>query len=185
MENQKEQPAEEKEFIETAENRAEQSDPAQQPVAVETDDTAKLTAELAEMKDKYVRLYSDFENFRRRTSREKLDYLKSANEEMMVALLPVLDDFERAIKFSGEADDADPAKEGLRIVYNRLYKTLEQKGLKPMKTKGQAFNPDLHEAITQSPAPSPELKGRIMDEVEKGYLLNDKVIRFAKIIIGS
>jgi molecular chaperone GrpE len=182
MENQKEQSAEEKEFVEPAENTA---DTAQQPVAVETDDTAKLAAELAEMKDKYVRLYSDFENFRRRTSREKLDYLKSANEEMMVALLPVLDDFERAIKFSGEADDTDAAKEGLRIVYNKLYKTLEQKGLKPMETKGQPFNPDLHEAITQSPAPSPKLKGRIIEEVEKGYLLNDKVIRFAKVIIGS
>jgi molecular chaperone GrpE len=185
MENQKEQPAEEKEFLDAAENTAEQPDAETRQATTETDGTVKLASELAEMKEKYVRLYSDFENFRRRTSKEKLDTLKSANEEMMVALLPVLDDFERAIKFSGDTDTTHAAQEGLQIVYYKLYKTLEQKGLKPMESKGQAFNPDLHEAITQSPAPSPDLKGKIIDEVEKGYLLNDKVIRFAKVIIGS
>jgi molecular chaperone GrpE len=180
MENQKDPTAEEKELVDSTDNVTEQGTAESEAAEKETDKTA---AELAEMKDKYIRLYSDFDNFRRRTSKEKLEYLKSANEEMIVALLPVLDDLDRALKFAGDATDA--AKEGLQIVGNKLYKTMEQKGLKPMDAKGQVFNADLHEAITQIPAPSEELKGKVVDEVEKGYFLNDKVIRFAKVVIGS
>ena len=180
MENQKQQHAEEKEIEPVADNVSEPQ--ATGPKSETTDQVDKSANDLAEMKEKYVRLYSDFENFRRRTSKEKLDYLKTANEEMMVALLPVLDDFERALKFSA---DAETAREGLQIVHNKLYKILEQKGLKPMEAQGQPFDADLHEAITQMPAPSPDLKGKVIDEVEKGYFLNDKVIRFAKVVIGS
>ncbi|MBC7922632.1 MAG: nucleotide exchange factor GrpE [Ferruginibacter sp.] len=159
-------------------------------LTAEADQNEKANAQVAELKDKYLRLYSDFENFRRRSSREKLDYLKSASEELMVALLPVLDDLERAMKFasdgaSGEASGQPSVREGLQIVYNKLYKTLEMKGLKPMDAEGQLFNADFHEAITQIPAPNPEWKGKVVDEVEKGYFLNDKVIRFAKVVIGS
>ncbi|MES2731255.1 MAG: nucleotide exchange factor GrpE [Bacteroidota bacterium] len=182
MENQKEQTAEEKELVNPTDNITEQDTEELLSTDKETDKTA---AELAEMKDKYVRLYSDFENFRRRTSKEKLEYLKSANEEMIVALLPVLDDLDRALKFSGDSTDANAAKEGLQIVGSKLYKTLEQKGLKPMDAKGKVFDADLHEAITQIPAPTEELKGKVVDEVENGYFLNDKVIRFAKVVIGS
>jgi molecular chaperone GrpE len=145
----------------------------------------KLTAELAEAKDKYVRLYADFENFRRRTSKEKLEYMKSAGEDVIKAILPILDDFERAQKSLASQEGSDPAKEGIQLIYNKLYKTLEQKGLKPMESIGKPFDLELHESITQVPAPSQDLKGKIIDEVEKGYFLHDKVIRFAKVIIGS
>lgn len=147
--------------------------------------TDKLTAELADSKEKYLRLYADFENFRRRTSKEKLDYLKSANEEIIKAILPVIDDFERAQRSTASIEDATVVKEGMQLIYNKLYKILEQKGLKPMESVGKSFDPDLHESITQIPAPKEELKGKVVDEVEKGYFLNDKVLRFAKVIIGS
>jgi molecular chaperone GrpE len=186
MENNKEQMAEERELDGATDNVSEQNAAeTANPSTDSANQSEKSANELADMKDKYVRLYSDFENFRRRTSKEKLEYIKSANEEMMVALLPVLDDFERALKFSGNASDDNTAREGLQIVYNKFFKTLEQKGLKPMEAKGQPFNADLHEAITQIPAPSEELKGKVVDDVEKGYFLNDKVIRFAKVVIGS
>lgn len=145
----------------------------------------RLTAELAEAKDKYVRLYADFENFRRRSSKEKLDYMKSAGEDVIKAILPILDDFERAQKSIASLENNHPAKEGMQLIYNKLYKTLEQKGLRPMESIGKPFDLELHESITQAPAPSEELKGKIIDEVEKGYFLHDKVIRFAKVIIGS
>jgi molecular chaperone GrpE len=148
-------------------------------------DLDRLTAELAEAKDKYLRLYADFENFRRRTSKEKIEFFKSANEEVIKAILPILDDFERAQKSLANIDDGSAAKEGMQIIYNKFYKILEQKGLKPMDAAGTAFNPEFHEAITQIPAPSEDMKGKVIDEVEKGYFLNDKVIRFAKVVTGS
>lgn len=186
MENNKEQTADKTSDVGSTDNVAEPNEAVVEEQAGDASgSTEKASSELAEMKDKYVRLYSDFENFRRRTSKEKLEYIRSANEEMMVALLPVLDDFERALRFSGEGGDSNAAREGLQIVYNKFYKTLEQKGLKPMEAQGQPFNADLHEAITQSPAPSEDLKGKVIDDVEKGYFLNDKVIRFAKVVIGS
>ncbi len=151
----------------------------------ETNEVGKLSAELAESKDKYLRLYADFENFRRRTSKEKLEYMKVASEDIIKAILPVLDDFERAQKSLASAENSNAAKEGMQLIYNKLYKTLEQKGLKPMESIGKNFDLELHESITQVPAPSEDLKGKVIDEVEKGYFLHDKVIRFAKVIIGS
>lgn len=141
--------------------------------------------ELAELKDKYLRLYADFENFRRRTAKEKLDLIGSANEGLLQALIPVVDDFERAMQSMDKTDDVTAVKEGVTLIYNKLFKTLEGKGLKPMTSKGEAFNADLHESVTQFPAPSDDLRGKVIDEVEKGYYLNDKVIRFAKVIVGS
>ena len=151
----------------------------------ETNEVSKLSAELAESKDKYLRLYADFENFRRRTSKEKLEYMKVASEDIIKAILPVLDDFERAQKSLSSAENSQAAKEGMQLIYNKLYKTLEHKGLKPMESIGKNFDLELHESITQVPAPSEDLKGKVIDEVEKGYFLHDKVIRFAKVIIGS
>lgn len=148
-------------------------------------ETDTLKNEVAELKDKYLRLYSEFDNFRKRTSKEKIDLTKTANEEVLKAILPTLDDFERAIKALGDDEAVKAAKEGVEIIYNKLSKTLEAKGLKVMSTIGTAFDPELHEAITQIPAPSEELKGKIIDEVEKGYYLNDKVIRFAKVVTGA
>ncbi|GAB3947467.1 nucleotide exchange factor GrpE [Spirosoma harenae] len=160
--------------------------PAEDIVAeTETSDRDRTGSELAELKDKYLRLYADFENFRRRTAKEKLDLIGNANEGVLKALIPVVDDFERAMQSMENTDDVAALKEGVALIYNKLFKTLEGKGLKPMASKGEPFNADLHESITQFPAPSDDLKGKVIDEVEKGYYLNDKVIRFAKVIVGS
>jgi molecular chaperone GrpE len=148
--------------------------------------TEQLNTQLAESKDKYLRLYADFENFRRRTAKEKMEYLRQAQEDLILALLPILDDFERAQKSLDKAQDVNAVKEGIQLIYNKLHKTLEQKGLKNMESfVGKDFNAELQESIAQSPAPSEELKGKVIDELEKGYYLQDKVIRFAKVIIGS
>jgi molecular chaperone GrpE len=148
------------------------------------DPIKRLKDELSEAKDKYVRLYAEFDNFRRRSSKEKLEMIQSANEQLLIALLPVADDFERAEKAFKDRNDKEA--EGFFLIQNKFKKTLEQYGIKPMESlKETAFNPDLHEAITQVPAPNEKLKGKIIDVVEKGYLLNDKVVRFAKVVVGS
>lgn len=145
----------------------------------------KLQEDLAEQKDKYIRLYSDFENFRRRSAKEKIDFLKSANEELIISILPIIDDFERAINAFEKAQEGSSLEEGIKLIYNKLFKTLEQKGLKSIEAKGKEFSVEEHEAITSIPAPDDSLKGKVIDEIEKGYYLNDKVIRFAKVVIGS
>ena len=146
---------------------------------------AQPMSEVIELKEKYLRLYADFENFRRRTAKEKLDLINNAGEATIKALLPVVDDFERAKQATAKTDDINAVREGVDIIYNRLVKTLESKGLKPMVSAGQPFDADLHESIAQFPAPSDDLRGKVIDETEKGYYLNDKVIRFAKVIVGS
>ncbi|MBK0401738.1 nucleotide exchange factor GrpE [Adhaeribacter sp. BT258] len=151
---------------------------------VPTDTLSKTEEELSEMKDKYLRLFSDFENFRRRTSKERLELMKSGGEDVMTALLPVMDDLDRAKMAMENATDVDAVKEGLELVFGKLASILQQKGLKPMDAKGQPFDADLHDAITQTPA-GDEMKGKVVDEIEKGYYLNDKVIRFAKVVIGA
>jgi len=146
-----------------------------------------LQDELAEMKDKYIRLFSEFENFRRRTAKEKIELIKTANEELMTAMLPVVDDFDRAkTAMNSESASPESVKEGVDLIYNKFKKVLEVKGLKSMDSKpGTDFNTELHEAITQIPAPEESLKGKVVDTVESGYYLNEKVIRFAKVVIGS
>lgn len=148
-------------------------------------ESAPVGSELAELKNKYLRLYADFENFRRRTAKEKLDLIANANEGLLVSLLPVIDDFERAMQSLETSTDPNAALEGIKLIHNKFTKTLESKGLKPMVSKGEPFNADLQESVTQFPAPSPDLKGKVIDEIERGYLLNDKVIRYAKVIVGN
>ncbi len=144
----------------------------------------KLQGELAEQKEKFIRLYSEFENFRRRTAKEKLELIHSANEQLIQNLLPVIDDFDRAEK--SFKDRKDKELEGFFLIHNKLRKILEQSGVKIMEVnEGTEFNPDLHEAITQIPVPDENLKGKVVAVVEPGYLLNDKVIRFAKVVVGS
>lgn len=157
----------------------------EEPLEATVSEHDKTYQELVELKDKYLRLYADLENFRRRTAKEKMELMANANEGMLVALLPVVDDFERAMQSIETTDDIEAVKEGVSLIYNKLGRTLESKGLKPMGSKGEVFNADLHESITQFPAPSDDLKGKVIDEIERGYYLNDKVIRFAKVIIGS
>ncbi|SIT94700.1 nucleotide exchange factor GrpE [Pontibacter indicus] len=154
--------------------------------AVETGSETQAEAELAEMKDKYIRLMAEFENFRRRTNKERLDLLKTANEELMSDLLPVMDDMERAHQSMEATKEVDALLQGLELVFHKLKHVTQLKGLKPIEVKaGDAFDSDFHEGVTQIPAPSEDLKGKIVDVIEKGYTLNEKVIRFAKVIIGA
>ena len=147
----------------------------------------KLKMELSEMKDKYLRLYSEFENFRRRTAKEKMDLVSTASEDLMIELLPVIDDFERAINaFETNNGEFETAKEGVILIYNKFMNITEKKGLKNMNTEpGDDFNPELHDAISHIPAPEEKFKGKIIDTIEKGYYLNEKVIRFAKVVTGA
>jgi molecular chaperone GrpE len=145
----------------------------------------KMKGQYDETKDKYLRLLAEFDNFKKRTVREKMDFMRSAAQDTMSALLPVLDDFDRAKKAADSNDKGDLFNEGVGLVYQKLYTTLKQKGLKPMETDGQPFDPELHEALTEIPAPAEELKGHIVDTVEKGYWLNDKIIRHAKVVVGK
>lgn len=145
----------------------------------------KLRAEVAEWQNKHLRLYAEFDNFKRRTSKERLELLQIAGKDVIVDLLPVLDDFERAQKSMETATDIESVKEGVKLVHHKLKNTLGSKGLKEMEAIGKEFDADVHEGITNIPAPSDDLKGKVIDELEKGYYLNDKVIRFAKVIIGS
>lgn len=146
---------------------------------------AELTEKINELNDKYLRLYSEYDNYRKRTSKERIELLKTAGEETLKSLLPVLDDLERAIKFNETATDIKIINEGIHLIYNKFKNTLTQKGIEPMESVGKEFNVDEHEAITNVPAPSEEMKGKVIEEVEKGYLLNGKVIRFAKVIVGN
>ncbi len=146
----------------------------------------ELTKELEESKDKHLRLYSEFENFRRRTAKEKLDMVTTANESLIYSLLSIMDDFDRADKAFNDKAEIKAMKEGVDLVYNKLKNLLEQKGTKMMDLKaGSDFDPDFHEAITQIPAPSKKLKGKIVDVIENGYMLGDKVVRFAKVVTGA
>lgn len=141
--------------------------------------------ELNEMKDKYLRLMADFDNFRKRMMREKIELLGTAARDTIAALLPVLDDFDRAKKSADDEATNEVFSEGVSLVYHKLHKTLEAQGLKEMESTGEPFNPEIHEAITEIPAPGPDMKGKVIDTVEKGYFLKDKLIRHAKVVVGK
>ncbi|MCZ2100888.1 MAG: nucleotide exchange factor GrpE [Chitinophagales bacterium] len=143
----------------------------------------KLKEELDEAKDKYLRLFAEFDNYKKRNTRERFELIKTAAQETMSALLPVLDDFERAKK-SAEAG-SESFSEGVQLVYNKLYTTLHNLGLKVMDTDGVEFDLEFHDAITDIPAPTEDMKGKIIDTIERGYLLNDKIIRHAKVVVGK
>jgi molecular chaperone GrpE len=138
-----------------------------------------------EMNDRYVRLYAEFDNFRRRTQKERVELMVTANAGVLKDLIPVLDDFERALIVNETASEIESVKEGFTLIYNKYKGILESKGLKPMVSKGEVFDSELHEAIANIPAENEEMKGRIIDDVEKGYLLHDKVVRFAKVVVGQ
>ena len=152
----------------------------QKPEAAEPTEEDKLQEmgeKLATLNDKYLRLYSEYENYRKRTNLEKADLLLNGARDTMKAILPVIDDFERALAVKN--DD-----EGVRLIYNKMMKIMEQKGLKAMEVMGEKFDESLHEAVTQIPAPAPEQKGTVIDVIEKGYYLNDKVLRYAKVVVA-
>ena len=154
--------------------------------SVEDDsELVQVKGELAEMKDKYLRLVAEFDNFRRRNAKEAIELRQTAAKDMMQALLVVLDDTDRAAKQMEATDDLVQIKEGVSLVFNKLRSTLQGKGLKKMESIHHPFDADLHEAITEIPAPDPELAGKVIDEIEPGYYLNDKLIRYAKVIVGK
>ncbi len=145
----------------------------------------KLEAELKEQKDKYLRLMAEFDNFRRRTAKEKLELMQTAGKDVIISLLDVLDDCDRAEKQLEATDDIALQKEGILLVFNKLRTTLQNKGVKAMQSINTDFDVEKHEAITEIPAPSEKMKGKVIDEVEKGYYMNDKLIRFAKVVVGK
>ncbi len=147
--------------------------------------TEKLQAELDEQKDKYIRLFADFDNFKRRNAKERYELIQTAGKEVITSLLDVLDDCDRAEKQLQATDDIDQIKQGVQLVFNKLRNTLQAKGLKEMESINTEFDVEKHEAITEIPAPTEELKGKVVDDVQKGYYLNDKIIRFAKVVVGK
>ncbi len=170
------------EQAQSAPEAAENTAPAEPVLSPEE----QLKAELAEQNDKFLRLYAEFDNFKRRTAKERIELIKTAGAEVLGSMLSVLDDFDRAQKSIMEATDTNAVKEGLNLVHHKLKTTLSAQGLKEMESSiGKTFDTDFHEAVTNIPAPSEDLKGKVIDELEKGYMLNDKVIRFAKVVVGS
>jgi len=151
----------------------------------ELDAGENLKAERDEANQKYLRLYAEFDNYKKRTSRERVELLQTAGKDVIADLLPVLDDLDRALKSMEETEASASTKEGVTLVANKLKNILQQKGLKEMDSINQPFDADFHEAVTKIPAPSDDLKGKVVDEILKGYLLNDKVLRYAKVVVGS
>lgn len=141
--------------------------------------------ELQELKDKYLRILAEFDNFKKRTARERLENLKNASQDTMSALLPVLDDFDRAKKSAEDASTQEVFSEGVELVYHKLKGILINRGLESFEPSGEPFDPELHEAITEIPAPTEDMKGKVVDTIEKGYRLNDKIIRYAKVVVGK
>ncbi|MGX5820419.1 nucleotide exchange factor GrpE [Chitinophaga lutea] len=149
----------------------------------EEGELTKVQEELDDLRRKYLLLNADFDNFKKRNAKERLELINTANKEVIVSLLEVLDDADRAAK---QLETADPAvRDGVMLVFNKLRNTLQNKGLKPMESLHEEFNPDLHEAITEIPAPTEELKGKVVDDLQKGYYLNDKIIRHARVVVGK
>ncbi len=153
--------------------------------AENTNQPINYEAKIAELNDKYLRLYSEFDNYRKRTIKEKSDIIRSAGEDVFKAIIPSIDDFERAIKANETVTELEPVKEGISLIYHKLKLACTQKGLEPLESIGKPFDVDYMESITNIPAPSEDLKGKVIDEVEKGYKLGDKVIRFAKVVVGN
>jgi molecular chaperone GrpE len=141
--------------------------------------------QINELNDKYLRLYSEFDNYRKRTSKERLELFKTAGQDILTDLLPVLDDFDRAMQNMDSSDDVEAIQTGINLIYNKFKSVVENKGLKHFKSIETEFDPEIHEAITKIPTPNKKLKGKVVDEIEKGYMLNDKVIRFAKVVVGE
>jgi len=152
---------------------------------VEENPVEVLEAQVQSEKERYLRLFAEFENYKKRTMKERIELFKTAGQDVMVALLPVLDDFDRAKGAAEDEDSTEQFSEGVTLVYNKLHGMLKAKGVAVMESTGEDFDPEIHEAITEIPAPTEEMKGKIIDTIEKGYTLNDKIIRHAKVVVGK
>ena len=144
-----------------------------------------LEKELSEQKDKFLRLFAEFDNYKKRNAKERIELFATAGKEIIVEFLPILDDFERAIKSNENSEDLSSVKEGMLLIFDKMNKSFEKKGVRKINAKGEPFNPDLHEAITEIPVNDESQKGIVIDEVECGYSLNDKIIRYSKVVVGK
>jgi molecular chaperone GrpE len=149
------------------------------------DNSTNLKAELQRVQDSYLRLSAEFDNYRKRTVREKMDLLQNAGESLLKDILPFVDDFERGIALASKTDDANAVKEGMILIHNKLKDFLYNNGVKEIKAINEKFDTDWHEAITNIPAPSPDLKGKVVDVIQAGYTINEKVIRYSKVVVGE
>ena len=183
LETKVEQPVEEKEVKE--EPKAEKKEKKKSAKEKKADQIEELGAKLQDINDKYMRLSAEFDNYRKRTLKEKMELTKSAGEKILVNVLPVMDNFERALQSIDEAKDVEALKEGVYLIYNNFKDFISQNGVKEIEAINKEFDTDIHEAITKIPAPSEDLKGKVVDCVEKGYTLNEKVIRFSKVVVGE
>jgi molecular chaperone GrpE len=180
----KEVAKEKKEVKKTGKSRAASKKGQSKPDATEAK-LEEINSKYSELNDKYIRLYSEFDNYRKRTLKEKTALVKTASEDVIVSLLPVLDDLERAITAANEEESESSHLEGLKLIHTKFFGALKQKGLEAIESMGEPFDVDFHEAITNIPAPSEELKGKVVDEIQKGYILNGKVIRFSRVVVGA
>jgi molecular chaperone GrpE len=183
--NNKNQQAEQEnaEQLITDTNGPEMGEQEPQAAGEPVDELTRAQRDAADWKDKYMRLYAEFDNFRKRSMKEKSEILATASGELMKELLPVVDDFDRAVQANASLTDIEVVREGFVLIHQKLYKKLESRGLKPIDAKGKPFDTDFHEAITQ--IPMPEMSGKVVDEVEKGYTLHEKVLRYSKVVIGQ
>ncbi|MFN5326928.1 MAG: nucleotide exchange factor GrpE [Bacteroidota bacterium] len=173
----------EKETVHNSESENQQDN--QEASVEELNELDVLKKEVEEQKEKFIRLYAEFDNFKRRNAKERVELIQTAGKEVIQSMLEVLDDCERAEKQMNQSDDLDQIKMGVGLVFNKFRNVMQSRGLKEMKSIGEAFNPDFHEAITEIPVQDEKMKGKIVDEVEKGYTLNDKIIRFSKVVVGK
>lgn len=185
MSTQHNQQGHEEEALEREMTPDENSENENSEKAVEEQTVNALEQEIQELRDKYLRLFAEFDNFKKRSLKEKIEMSKTAGQEVIQTLLPVLDDFDRARKVALNPENQDSFSEGVDLVYNKLYSTLQQHGLKEMEIEDGEFDPELHDAITDIEVDDPRLKGKIVDVIEKGYFLNDRIIRHAKVIVGK
>lgn len=169
--------------VDSTQENLNEAQPSDTVESKKTEPTAE--EKLAELNDRYIRLFADFENLRKRTNLEKVQLISNANASLMKDLLPVLDDFERAIASNTNVEDLSVLKEGFGLIQHKFRSILESKGLKAMQAKGEFFDSELHEAVANIPTPEDDLKGKVIDDIEKGYYLNDTVIRFAKVVVGQ
>ncbi len=170
---------------ETTENSKESEVEEQDELSSEEKQIVELSAKVTDLNDKYLRLTAEYDNYRKRTLKERMELTKSAGESLLKGLLPVVDDFDRAVSHLNDASDLDAVKKGIDLIYNKFQEFLKQNGVKEIEAKEKDFDTDLHEAITKIPAPTEDLKGKVIDCIEKGYMLNDKVMRFSKVVVGE
>ncbi|MBP7477297.1 MAG: nucleotide exchange factor GrpE [Chitinophagales bacterium] len=176
---------EHQEIVQDQVERESESAETSEVKGAELNEEQKLHMQLEEQKDKYLRLFAEFDNYKKRNARERIELFASAGKEVILEVLPIMDDLERATTAAHATEDIQSVREGLNLITDKMKKALEKKGVKPIDCKGEVFDVEKHEAITEIPAPSEDMKGKVIDDVEKGYMLYDKVLRFSKVVVGK